>query len=102
MSKKKKNSVPVAVPNRQEGPMTIDMNRLNLSKSYMVPGFRTGVHMTEKDRPRKKDWKREYVRGKDPGMDRRGSGHGPGSFCSSAFLFAAGFAFQGGSNEHYS
>ena len=101
MSKKKKKSVPVTAP-KHDGPMTIDMNRLNLNKTYMVPGFRTGVHMTEKDRPRKKDWKREYMRGKDPGMDRRGSGAGPGSFYSPAFLFALWVAFKGGSNEYYS
>jgi len=60
MGRKKKKSVPVAQPNRQDGPMTIDMNRVNLKKTYIVPGFRTGGHMTEKDRPRRKDWKREY------------------------------------------
>ena len=70
MGKKKKKSVPVAAP-KQDGPMTIDMNRVNLKKTYFVPGFRTGGHMTEKDRPRKKDWKREYEKGKTPG-----SGHG--------------------------
>jgi len=69
MGKKKKKSVPVAAP-KQDGPMTIDMNRVNLNKTYFVPGFRTGGHMTEKDRPRKKDWKREYERGKNPGSLR--------------------------------
>ena len=27
---------------------------------YLVPGFKTGKFMTEKDRPRKKDWKKSY------------------------------------------
>ena len=40
--------------------MVIDMNAMNLKKEHVVPGFRTGGHMTIKDRPRKKDWKREY------------------------------------------
>ena len=66
MSKKKKGSVPVAPP-KQERKMVIDMNRLNLRKEHAVPGFKTGCHMTDKDRPRKKDWKREYERGKGPG-----------------------------------
>jgi len=66
MSKKKKRSVPVAPP-KQKKKMVIDMNALNLKKEHTVPGFRTGRHMTEKDRPRKKDWKREYERGKEPG-----------------------------------
>lgn len=65
MSKKKKRSVPVAPP-KQEKKMVIDMNAMNLKKEHIVPGFRTGRHMTEKDRPRKKDWKREYERGKEP------------------------------------
>jgi len=66
MSKKKKRSVPVAPP-KQKKKMVIDMNALNLKKEHTVPGFRTGRHMTEKDRPRKKDWKREYERGREPG-----------------------------------
>lgn len=79
MGKKKKKSVPVAAPNRQDGPMTIDMNRVNLQKTYMIPGFRSGKYMTEKDRPRKKDWKRQYEREKDPGS-RRGSDRSPDLF----------------------
>ena len=51
MSKKKKRSVPVAPP-KQEKKMVIDMNAINLKKEHTVPGFRTGRHMTEKDRPR--------------------------------------------------
>ena len=69
MSKKKKRSVPVAPP-KQEKKMVIDMNAMNLKKEHAVPAFRTGRHMTEKDRPRKKNWKREYERGKEPGRYR--------------------------------
>ena len=76
MSKKKKRSVPVTPP-RQEKKMVIDMNAMNLKKEHPVPGFRTGGHMTSKDRPRKKDWKREYERGREPGRyhDDIGSGY---------------------------
>ena len=63
MSKKKKRSVPVAPP-KKERQLLIDMNRMNLKKKHAVPSFKTGGHMTEKDRPRRKDWKREYERGK--------------------------------------
>ena len=47
--------------------MVIDMNAMNLKKEHTVPRFRTGRHMTDKDRPRKKDWKREYYKSKEPG-----------------------------------
>jgi len=66
MSKKKKRSVPVAPP-KQEKKMVLDMNAMNLKKEHTDPWFRTGGHMTSKDRPRKKDWKREYESGKEPG-----------------------------------
>ena len=69
MSKKKKRSVPVAPP-KQEKKMVINMTEVELAKTYHVPGFRTGRHMAEKDRPRKKNWKREYERGKEPGRYR--------------------------------
>ncbi len=89
MSRKKKGSVPVAPPKpqgtssaSQEKKMVIDMNTMNLKKEHAVPGFRTGKHMTEKDRPRKKDWKREYERGKEPG--RYHDDIGSGSFFSKA------------------
>ena len=85
MSKKKKRSVPVAPP-KQEKKMVIDMNAMNLKKEHTVPGFRTGRHMTTKDRPRKKDWKREYERAKEPGRYRDNSGSG--SF-NIHFLFLA-------------
>ena len=80
MSRKKKGSVPVAPP-KQEKKMVIDMNAMNLKKEHAVPGFRTGGHMTEKDRPRKKDWKREYERGKEPGRYRDDSGSGSFGLC---------------------
>ena len=66
MSKKKKRSVPVAPP-KQEKKMLIDMNAMNLKKEHAIPGFRTGKHMTDKDRPRKKDWKRDYYKSKESG-----------------------------------
>ena len=66
MNKKRKKSVPTAPP-KQEKKMVIDMRKVELAKAYQVPGFRTGKHQTEKDRPRKKDWKREYERGKGSG-----------------------------------
>ena len=69
MSKKKRRSVSVAPP-KQEKRMVIDMNAMNLKKEHVIPGFRTGGHMTAKDRPRKKDWKREYYKSKEPGRYR--------------------------------
>ena len=66
MSKKRKKSVPVPQP-KQEKKMIINMNEMNLKKQHMTAGFRTGKFMTEKDRPRKKDWKREYERDKGSG-----------------------------------
>ena len=66
MRKKRKRSVPVA-PHKQEKKMVIDMNAMNLKKEHAVPGFRTGGHMTENDRPRKKDWKRDYYKSKESG-----------------------------------
>ncbi|MGN0362904.1 MAG: hypothetical protein ACI4ET_08695 [Bilifractor sp.] len=77
MSKKKKRSVPVAPP-KQEKKMVIDMNAINLKKEHTVPGFRIGRHMTEKDRPRKKDWKREYYKGKE--SERYNSDTNTGSY----------------------
>ena len=65
-------------PPKQEKKMVIDMNRMNLKKEHTVPAFRTGAHQTIKDRPRKKDWKREYERGKGPGKYR--GDMDPGSF----------------------
>ena len=59
MSRKRKGSVPVDPP-KEEKKMIVHMNRNNLKKTYIRQGFRTGGHMTEKDRPRKKDWIRDY------------------------------------------
>lgn len=84
MSKKRKRSVPVAPP-KQEKKMVIDMNAMNLKKEHVVPGFRTGRYMTEKDRPRKKDWKREYEKSKEPGRyndDTKSGSYFSGSMCS--------------------
>ena len=77
MSKKKKGSVPVAPP-KQEKKMVIDMNQMNLKREHTVPAFRTGAHQTVKDRPRKKDWKREYEKGKESGKYHNDMD--PGSF----------------------
>lgn len=76
MGKKKTGSMPVNMP-RNERKMTIDMTRVELAKVYQVPAFKTGKHMTEKDRPRKKHWKREYERGKESGSYGK---YGTGSF----------------------
>ena len=38
---------------------TIDMNEMNWKKAYHPVTFRTGPYMTEKDRPRKKNWAKE-------------------------------------------
>ena len=78
MSKKKKKKDHEA-QHKQEKKMVIDMNAMNLKKEHAVPGFRTGRHMTEKDRPRKKDRKREYYKSKEPGR-YRDEDIGPGSF----------------------
>lgn len=64
MSRKRKKSMPTTPP-KQEKKMVIDMTKVELAKAYQVPGFRTGKHQTEKDRPRKKNWKREYERDRE-------------------------------------
>ena len=64
--------------------MVIDMNAMNLKKEHAVSGFRTGAYQTAKDRPRKKDWKREYERGKEPGRYRDDTGSG--SFGEGGFV----------------
>ena len=61
MGRKKTGAIPT-VPPREKEKMVIDMNRVARAKAYHSPGFRTGRHMSQKDRPRKKDWKREYER----------------------------------------
>ena len=66
MSKKRKKSVPTVQP-KQEKKLVIDMMKVERAKANHTVGFRTGGHLTEKDRPRKKDWKREYERGKGSG-----------------------------------
>ena len=66
MSRKRKKSVPTAPP-KQEKKLVIDMMKVERAKANHSVGFRTGKHLTEKGRPRKKDWKREYERGKGSG-----------------------------------
>ncbi len=66
MSRKRKKSVPTVQP-KQEKKLVIDMMKVERAKANHNVGFRTGKHLTEKDRPRKKDWKREYERGKGSG-----------------------------------
>ena len=85
MSRKRKKSVPTA-PQKQEKKLVIDMMKVERAKANHSVGFRTGRHLTEKDRPRKKDWKREYERAKEPGRYRDNSGSG--SF-NIHFLFLA-------------
>ena len=63
MGRKKTGAIPTA-PSKQPQKMVIDMTKAELAKAYHVPGFRTGRHMTDKDRPRKKNWKKEYAQGK--------------------------------------
>ena len=76
MSKRRKRSVPVAPP-KQEKKMVIDMNGVNRKMQHTVPSFRTGKHITNKDRPRKKNWKREYEKDRESG---RYNDTDPGSF----------------------
>ena len=38
----------------------LDMNALNRKKAYHHVTFKTGGHMTVRDRPRKKDWLKKY------------------------------------------
>ena len=66
MGRKKTGAIPT-VPPREKEKMVIDMNRVARAKAYHNPGFRTGRHMSQKDRPRKKDWKREYERNRANG-----------------------------------
>lgn len=64
MGRKKTGAIPVNVPKKKKK-MVIDMTKAELAKSYQIPAFRTGKHMTEKDRPRKKNWQKEYEREKE-------------------------------------
>lgn len=77
MGRKKTGAIPT-VPPKEKEKMVIDMNRVARAKAYHNPGFRTGKHMSQKDRPRKKDWRREYERQTDRWSDKD-----PGPF----FLF---------------
>ncbi len=75
MGKKKTGAIPTSAP-KQKKKMVIDMTKVELAKAYQTPGFRTGKHMTAKDCPRKKDWKREYEKehGRESGRFHGGSG----------------------------
>ena len=57
--------------------LVIDMMKVERAKANHNVGFRTGKHLTEKDRPRKKDWKREYERGKGSGKSYNRDWNGP-------------------------
>lgn len=58
MSKKKKKAQPVQMK-QKEKPMIIDMNALQLKAGHQIhANFRSGAHMTAKDRPRDKSYKR--------------------------------------------
>lgn len=91
MGKKKTGAMPTSAP-KQKKKMVIDMTKVELAKAYQTPGFRTGKHMTVKDRPRKKDWKREYEKeyGKGSGRFHGGSGYDDrtGSFFIESFAGA--------------
>ena len=53
MSKKKKKLY-TTQHKEAEAPLVIDQNKLNRQKVYHSVEFRTGKHMTQKDRPRKR------------------------------------------------
>ena len=55
MSKKKSKTYVVSAPT-PESMMTIDMNKINLYKAYIVPNFKTGSH--EKKKVRDKNWRK--------------------------------------------
>ena len=58
---KRKGKMHNVVPKQQDKIQTINMNAINRKKVYYAVGFKTGRHFLEKDCPRKKDWKREYI-----------------------------------------
>ena len=66
MGRKKTGALPVNKPEKEKK-MVIDMTEVSLRKAYQNPGFRTGGHMSEKDRPRKKNWKKDYCESRDSG-----------------------------------
>ena len=70
--------MPTSAP-KQKKKMVIDMTKVELAKAYQSPGFRTGKHRTAKDRPRKKDLKREYEQETGSGRFYGGSSKGGGS-----------------------
>jgi len=54
----KQNTYVVSGPSKKSSKMVIDMNRMNLHKSYIVPTFKTGAHETKKSKPRDKNWRK--------------------------------------------
>ena len=87
MGRKKTGAGPT-VQLKEKQKMVIEMTKIELVKAYHVPGFRTGKHMTEKDKPRKKNWKKEYETGKGPDLY---------SDCrKEPFLFQEIFTYRGG------
>lgn len=59
MSKKRKKSVPTTQPKAEKGMMINSTELLIKSAGHTQPAFRSGKYMTEKDRPRKKNWMKE-------------------------------------------
>ena len=57
---KKKSKIYVVSAQASESAMTINMNKVNLQKSYIVPGFRTGAH-DKASKPRDKNWRKWEV-----------------------------------------
>ena len=58
LSKRRKISVPVQGPQNESGTIfrQSGVEAALAQKPYIVAGFRTGRHMTAKDRPRRKRW----------------------------------------------
>ena len=84
MGRKKTGALPVSAPKKDKS-KTIDMTKAELAKAYLTPGFRSGKHMTEKDRPRKKSWKKDYE--KSGGESERYYHNGSRFFFSHFFTF---------------
>ena len=58
MTKKHSKMYDVTIK-QAESSLVIDMNTINRKKAYHPICFKTGKHMSEKDRPRRKNWLRE-------------------------------------------
>lgn len=55
MAKKGKKSVPTV--QKTEKKTVINVNELRIKGTRIEQGFRTGRHLTQKDRPRDKNWR---------------------------------------------